>query len=90
MTNISKPKQQNNSDFVDGDSVVFIDESKPDHLMTVTQVQKNGVLLNGNNSFALNHLIRHATAQEHSLNRRVISDIAKHLEAATNAQKEVS
>lgn len=90
MTNISKPKQQNNSDFVDGDTVVFIDESKPDHLMTVTQVQKNGVLLNGNNSFTLNHLIRHATAQELSLKRRVISDIAKHLEAATNAQKEVS
>ena len=80
MTNISKPKQQNNSDYVVGDSVVFIDVSKPDHLMTVFQVQKNGVLLNGNNSFALNHLIRHATAQELSLNRRVIS----------NAQKEVS
>jgi len=90
MTNISKPKAANNSDYVVGDSVVFIDLSKPDHLMTVTQVQKNGVLLNGNNSFALNHLIRQATALELSLNRRVISDIAKHLEAATNAQKEVS
>ena len=90
MTNIPKQLQVNNSDFVDGDTVVFIDESKSGHLMTVTQVQKNGVLLDGNNSFALNHLIRHATAQELSLKRRVISDIAKHLEAATNAQKEVS
>ncbi|MCH7386597.1 hypothetical protein MMO39_04685 [Acinetobacter modestus] len=90
MTNISKPKAANNSDFVEGDTVVFIDPSKPDHLMTVFQVQKNGVLLNGNNSFALNHLIRHATAQELSLKRRVICDIAKHLEAVTNAQKEVS
>ena len=90
MTNIPKQLQVNNSDFVDGGTVVFIDESKPNHLMTVTQVQKNGVLLNGNNSFALNHLIRHATDQELSLKRRVISDIAKHLEAATNAQKEVS
>ncbi|NNP70828.1 MULTISPECIES: hypothetical protein [unclassified Acinetobacter] len=64
MTNISKPKQANNSDFVVGDTVVFIDATKPDHLMIVYQVQKNGVLLNGNNSFALNHLIRHATVFE--------------------------
>ncbi|WP_275904484.1 hypothetical protein [Acinetobacter beijerinckii] len=64
MANISKPKQQNNSDYVVGDTVVFIDASKPDHLMTVFQVQKNGVLLNGNNSFALNHLIRHASISE--------------------------
>lgn len=90
MFNISKQLATNNSVFVDGDTVVFIDESKPDHLMTVTQVQKNGVLLDGNNSFALNHLIRHASTLELSLKRRVISDIAKHLEAATNAQKEVS
>ena len=71
MTNISKPVAANNSDFVVGDTVVFIDESKPDHLMTVTQVQKNGVLLNGNNSFALNHLIRHATVAEFINQRRL-------------------
>lgn len=71
MTNISKPKAANNNDYVVGDSVVFIDESKPDHLMTVTQVQKNGVLLNGNNSFALNHLIRHATVAEFANQRRM-------------------
>lgn len=71
MSNISKPKQQNNSDYVVGDTVVFIDPSKPDHLMTVTQVQKNGVLLNGNNSFALNHLIRHATVAEFVNQRRM-------------------
>lgn len=71
MTNISKPVAANNSDFVDGDTVVFIDESKPDHLMTVTQVQKNGVLLDGNNSFALNHLIRRATVAEFINQRRM-------------------
>ena len=71
MTNISKPVAANNSDFVDGDTVVFIDESKPNHLMTVAQVQKNGVLLNGNNSFALNHLIRHATVAEFINQRRL-------------------
>ncbi|ENV09516.1 hypothetical protein F966_02174 [Acinetobacter higginsii] len=64
MTNISKPNQPNNTDFIEGDTVVFIDPSKPDHLMTIYQVQKNGVLLDGNNSFALNHLIRHATVFE--------------------------
>lgn len=64
MTNISKPNEVNNSVYVVGDTVVFIDASKPDHLMTVFQVQKNGVLLNGNNSFALNHLIRHASISE--------------------------
>lgn len=71
MTNIPKQLQVNNSDFVDGDTVVFIDESKPGHLMAVTQVQKNGVLLNGNNSFALNHLIRHATVAEFINQRRL-------------------
>ena len=71
MTNIPKQLQVNNSDFVDGDTVVFIDESKPDHLMTITQAQKNGVLLDGNNSFALNHLIRHATVAEFINQRRL-------------------
>lgn len=71
MSNISKPKQQNNSDFVDGDTVVFIDANKPEHLMTVTKVQKNGVLLNGNNSLSLNHLIRHATIAEFINQRRL-------------------
>lgn len=71
MTNIPKPNHANNSDFVDGDTVVFIDANKPDHLMTVTQVQKNGVLLDGNNSFTLNHLIRHATVAEFINQRRL-------------------
>lgn len=64
MFTVSKPSEPNNSDYVVGDTVVFIDASKPDHLMTVTQAQKNGVLLNGNNRFALNHLIRHASISE--------------------------
>lgn len=71
MTNIPNQLATNNSDFVDGDTVVFIDESKPGHLMTVTQVQKNGVLLDGNNSFSLNHLIRHATVAEFINQRRL-------------------
>lgn len=89
MTNISKPKQQNNSDYVVGDSVVFIDANKPDHLMTVTQVQKNGVLLNGNNSFALNHLIRHATVAEVLAKKRQTVSIDDLLEIL-DSKKEVS
>lgn len=71
MTNIPNQLATNNSDYVEGDTVVFIDESKPCHLMTVTQVQKNDVLLDGNNSFALNHLIRHATIAEFINQRRL-------------------
>ncbi|AWW07759.1 MAG: hypothetical protein [Podoviridae sp. ctbh1] len=71
MSNIPNQLATNNSDYVEGDTVVFIDANKPDHLMTVTQVQKNGVLLDGNNSFALNHLIRHATVAEFVNQRRM-------------------
>lgn len=60
-----------NADYVVGDTVVFKDSDMHDSLMTVTQVQKNGVLLNGNNSFALNHLIRHATVAEFTNQRRL-------------------
>lgn len=88
MTNISKPKQQNNSDYVVGDTVVFIDASKPDHLMTVFQVQKNGVLLNGNNNFALNHLIRHASISEVLAKKRQTVSIDDLLEIL-DSKKEV-
>lgn len=88
MTNISKQLATNNSDFVDGDTVVFIDESKPDHLMTVFQIQKNGVLLDGNNNFALNHLIRHATVAEVLAKKRQTVSIDDLLEIL-DAKKEV-
>lgn len=88
MTNISKPKQQNNSDYVVGDTVVFIDANKPDHLMIVFQVQKNGVLLNGNNNFALNHLIRHASISEVLAKKRQTVSIDDLLEIL-DSKKEV-
>ena len=59
------------SDFITGDTVVFIDESKPGELMTVHKVQGNGVLLDGNRNFALIHLIRHANVQELNAKRRL-------------------
>ena len=58
-------------DFLDGDMVVFVDESKTDRLMTVHKVQGNSVLLDGNRNFALNHLIRSATVAELNAKRRL-------------------
>ncbi len=59
------------SDFLAGDVVVFVDAAKPDHLMTVHKVQENSVLLDGNRSFALNHLIRPASVAELSAGKRL-------------------
>ncbi|WP_151721035.1 hypothetical protein [Acinetobacter ursingii] len=63
----------NNSDFLKGDTVVFIDAFMPDHLMTVHKVQGNGVLLDGNRKFALSHLLRHASTRELSNKKRHIT-----------------
>ncbi len=59
------------SDFVKGDTVVFIDAFMPDHLMTIHKVQGEGILLNGNHKFALAHLIRHASTVELNAKRRL-------------------
>ena len=59
------------SDFVKGDTVVFVDAFMPDDLMTVHQVQDDGVLLNGNRKFALADLLRHATTVELNAKRRL-------------------
>lgn len=58
-------------DFMAGDVVVFIDNAKTDRLMTVHKVQGDGVLLNGNSSFALTHLIRGASVAEVLAKRRL-------------------
>lgn len=59
------------SDFVKGDTVVFIDAFMPDDLMTVHHVQNDGVLLDGNRKFALADLLRHATTVELNAKRRL-------------------
>lgn len=59
------------SDFLKGDTVVFIDAFMPDHLMTVHKVQGDGILLDGNHKFALIHLLRHASTVELNANRRL-------------------
>lgn len=61
------------SDFVVGDTVVFIDVFMPDHLMTVHKVQDDGILLDGNRKFALAHLLRHANTHELSNKKRHIT-----------------
>ena len=59
------------SDFVKGDTVVFVDAFMPDHLMTVHKVQGDGILLDDNRKFALAHLLRHASTVELNAKRRL-------------------
>lgn len=69
--NLTQQPSNDKSDFLAGDVVVFTDPNKPDHLMTVHKVQGDGVLLNGNRSFALTHLIRGASVVELNAKRRL-------------------
>lgn len=59
------------AEFLTGDVVVFRQEHKPGHLMTVHKVQGDGVLLDGNRNFALSHLVRSATVAEVVAKRRL-------------------
>ena len=59
------------SNFVKGDTVVFVDAFMPDHLMTVHKVQGDGILLDDNRKFALAHLLRHASTVELNAKRRL-------------------
>ena len=70
-TNLTQQPADDNSDFLAGDVVVFVDVLKPDDLMTVHKVQGNSVLLDGNRNFALNHLIRSASVAELNAKRRL-------------------
>lgn len=70
-SNLTQQPSNDKSDFLAGDVVVFTDQNKPDHLMTVHKVQGDGVLLNGNRSFALSHLIRTASVAELNAKRRL-------------------
>ena len=63
--------QQESSDFLEGDTVVFIDNFMPNDLMTVHKVQGDGILLDGNRKFALVHLLRHASTVELNAKRRL-------------------
>lgn len=69
--NIPQNNDMANDGFLNGDVVVFTDLIKPGHLMTVHKVQGDGVLLDGNHSFALSHLMRLATVAEVLSKRRL-------------------
>lgn len=96
MTNISKQLATNNSDFVDGDTVVLTEACRNFHSDDLFKIQckstntlwviqsKNHLILAANNE------IRIATIQEIKTGKRLTPDVAKHLKAASNAQKEVS
>lgn len=62
--NLALPLMNSNSRFVEGDNVVFINPNKSDCLMKVYKVQGAGVLLDGNRSLSLSHLLRPATFAE--------------------------
>ena len=68
---MNKQNLPQNPDFLKGDVVVFIDATKSDQLMTVHKAQGDSVLLNGNSSFALNHLVRTASVAELGAKRRL-------------------
>lgn len=63
--------EQESSDFLEGDTVVFVDAFMPNDLMTVHKVQGDGILLDGNRKFALAHLLRHASTVELNAKRRL-------------------
>lgn len=72
-SNLAQEPSNNNSDFLVGDVVVYIDLSKPTNLMTVHHVQGEGLLLDGNRHFALAHLVRHASICEVHTGKRHIT-----------------
>lgn len=90
----------NSSDFVVGDTVVFVDDFMPDQLMTIHKVQSDGILLDGNRKFALSHMLRHATTSEIKAKKRLpppaallvsgLNDVEKYHQRAIAAQGEVS
>jgi len=96
MTNISNQATASNNDFVVGDTVVLTEACRNFHSDDLFEIQckstntlwvirsKNHLILAANNE------IRIATIQEIKARKRLTPDVAKHLKAATKAQKEVS
>lgn len=75
-SNLAQQQSNDNSDFLPGDVVVFINEDMPDHLMTVTKVNRYSVLLDDGIKFAMNHLIRAASIAELRAKRRLDTPVA--------------
>jgi hypothetical protein len=74
--NLAQDSNDDNSDFIVGDVVVFIHEDRSDHLMTVTKVNRYSVLLDDGIKFAMNHLIRAASVAELKARHRLDLPVA--------------
>ena len=74
--NLAQDSNDDNSDFIVGDVVVFIHGNMPDHLMTVSTVKHLGVFLDEGQKFAMSHLIRTASLSELKANHRLDLPVA--------------
>jgi len=74
--NLAQDSNDDNSDFIVGDVVVFIHGNMPDHLMTVSTVEHLGVFLDEGQKFAMSHLIRTASLSELKANHRLDLPVA--------------
>lgn len=83
-------KRLHNPVFAKGEKVVFISASKSDDVMTVFKVQGDGVLLDGNRSFALSHLLRRATGEEIKADRRIRSTYDDGFDRCTDIRNHLS
>ena len=75
-SNLAQQPSNDNSDFLPGDVVVFINEDMPNHLMTVSTVEHLGVFLDDGQKFAMSHLIRTASLSELKAKRRLDLPVA--------------
>lgn len=90
MTNISKPIETNNDDFVIGDVVVCTSESNTDKLFTITAYQPTDHYWLDCGSLVYKNDIRTATTLELYAGKRLTSDEAVYLNNSLIALKEVS
>jgi len=90
MTNISKPIETNNDEFVIGDVVVCTSERNTDKLFTVTAYQPTDHYWLDCGSLVYKNDIRTATTLELYAGKRLTSDEAVYLNNTLIALKEVS
>lgn len=70
-SNLAQQSNNDNSDFLIGDVVVFIDDFMHGELMTISSVSKGSVLMDSDAKFALSHLVRHASVAELNTKKRL-------------------
>lgn len=90
MTNISKPNETNNCDYLEGDVVVCVSERNTDKLFTITAYQPADHYWLDCESLVYKNDIRIATTLELYAGKRLTSDEAVYLNNTLMALKEVS